>query len=86
MKVLKETVHQYNKCIQNMKQHMEDLKEKRQVSNQQHKLLVYNFDGVSGHLFTDQASNAKHDKKHSSRYRLETKQFAVTALLFTQSQ
>ena len=60
-----------------MKQLMEDLK-KRLVSNQQHELLPHNFEGVSGHLFTDQASNAKHGNKHSSWYSLKTKQFAVT--------
>ena len=38
VKVLKETVCQHNKCIQNMKQLMEDLKEKRLVSNQQQEL------------------------------------------------
>ena len=78
VKVLKETVCQHNKCIQNMKQLMEDLKEKRLVSNQQHELLAHNFEGVSGHLFADQASNAKYGNKHSSWYSLETKQFAVT--------
>ena len=61
-----------------MKQLMEDLKEKRLVSNQQHELLAHNFEGVSGHLFADQASNAKYGNKHSSEYSLETKQFAVT--------
>ena len=54
------------------------LKEKRIVSNHQHELLAHNFEGVSGHLFTDQASNAKYGNKHSSQYSLETKQFAVT--------
>ena len=42
MKVLKETIGQCNKHIQNMKQLMEDLKEKRLVSNQQHELLAHN--------------------------------------------
>ena len=72
VKVLKETVHQHNKCIQNMKQLTEDLKEKRLVSNQQHQLLVHNFEHVSGHLFTNQASNVKYGNKHSSLYSLET--------------
>ena len=67
VKVLKEIVCQCNKCVQNMKQLMEDLKEKRLVSNQQHELLAHNFEGVSGHLFTDQASNAKCGNKHSSQ-------------------
>ena len=78
VKELKETVHKQNKCIQNMKQLMEDLKEKRPVSNQQHQLLAHNFEGVSKHLYTDQARNAKYGNKHLSWYSLETKQFAVT--------
>ena len=61
-----------------MKQLMEDLKEKRLVSNQQHELLAHNFEVVSGHLFVDQASNTKYGNKQSSQYSLETKQFAVT--------
>ena len=53
-------------------------KEKRLVSNQQHELLAHNFEGVSGDLFADQASNAKYGNKHSNQYSLETKQCAVT--------
>ena len=68
VKVLKETVHENNKCIKNMKQLMEDLKERRLVSNQQHELLAHNFEGVSVHLFSNQASNAKYGNKHSSEY------------------
>ena len=45
---------------------MKDLKEKRLLSYQQHELLAHNFEGVSGHLLTDQANNAKYGNKHSS--------------------
>ena len=80
IRVVQQTLHRKEKCIRNMKELLQSLKDKQLVESEKHILLTRNFGNMAQKPYQNQMKNARDENKesHNVWYSQKIKQFAMT--------